>query len=100
LKAVLHIVASSAETIGAFNTGFDTVNLHRPTVAVGVAVTHVRCGESGAPRDDGGLLQHPEDLVVRLQRRDHDVLPGDECPLHVAAQVEFESKLCRRFMML
>jgi len=28
-----HIVVSSAETIGAFNTGFDTVNLHRPTAA-------------------------------------------------------------------
>jgi hypothetical protein len=24
------MVASSAETIGAFNTGFDTVNLHCP----------------------------------------------------------------------
>jgi len=33
LKAVHHILASSAETIGAFNTGFDTVNLHRPTAA-------------------------------------------------------------------
>jgi hypothetical protein len=31
LKAFHHIVASSAETIGAFNTGFDTVNLHRLT---------------------------------------------------------------------
>jgi len=31
LKAVHHIVASSAEIIGAFNTGFDTVNLRRLT---------------------------------------------------------------------
>jgi hypothetical protein len=31
LKAVYHILVSSAETIGAFNSGFDTVNLHRPT---------------------------------------------------------------------
>jgi len=31
LKAVNEILLSSAETIGAFNTGFDTVNMHRPT---------------------------------------------------------------------
>ena len=31
MKAVHHIVASSAETIGAFNTGFDTVNVNRLT---------------------------------------------------------------------
>jgi hypothetical protein len=31
LKAVLDIRDSSAENIGAFNTGFDTVNLHCPT---------------------------------------------------------------------
>ena len=28
---VHHILVSSAETRRAFNTGFDTVNLHRPT---------------------------------------------------------------------
>jgi len=27
-----HIKVLSAEAIGAFNTGFDTVNLHRPTM--------------------------------------------------------------------
>ena len=32
LKAVYEIPVSSAETVGAFNTGFDTVNLHRPTI--------------------------------------------------------------------
>jgi len=32
LKAVHHIVASSAETIGDVNTGVKTVNLHRPTI--------------------------------------------------------------------
>jgi hypothetical protein len=31
MKAVHHILVSSAETRRAFNTGFDTVNLHRPT---------------------------------------------------------------------
>jgi len=31
LKAVHHIVASSAETMGAFNTGSDRINLHRLT---------------------------------------------------------------------
>jgi len=28
-KPVYHIILSSAETTGAFNTGFDIVNLHR-----------------------------------------------------------------------
>jgi hypothetical protein len=32
LKAVHHILVSSAETRRAFNSSFDTVNLHRPTV--------------------------------------------------------------------
>jgi hypothetical protein len=32
LKALHHIVASSAETTGAFNLGFDILNLHRPTM--------------------------------------------------------------------
>jgi hypothetical protein len=32
LKAVHHILISSAETRRAFNSGFDRVNLHRPTV--------------------------------------------------------------------
>jgi hypothetical protein len=34
LKAVRHVKVSSAETIGAFNTGSDTGNLHRPTTAM------------------------------------------------------------------
>jgi len=33
MKAVQHIVVSSADTIGAFNTGFGRVNLHPPTTA-------------------------------------------------------------------
>ena len=33
LKAVHHIVASSTETRGAFDTGFDSVNLHHSTTA-------------------------------------------------------------------
>jgi NADPH-dependent 2,4-dienoyl-CoA reductase/sulfur reductase-like enzyme len=31
VKAGYHILVTRAETIGAFNTGFDTANLHRPT---------------------------------------------------------------------
>ena len=31
MKAVYHVLVSSAETKGAFNTGFAPVNLHRPT---------------------------------------------------------------------
>jgi hypothetical protein len=32
LKAVFDVVVSITDTMGAFNTGFETVNLHRPTV--------------------------------------------------------------------
>ena len=31
------MLVSSTESLGAFNAGFDTVNLHRPTVAVHAA---------------------------------------------------------------
>jgi hypothetical protein len=41
LKAVHQILVSSAETRRGFNSGFDTVNLHRPT------------GVRGAGRLDG-----------------------------------------------
>jgi hypothetical protein len=40
LKAFQHIVASSAETIGAFNAGFETVNLHRPAGVQGLTLVH------------------------------------------------------------
>jgi hypothetical protein len=41
LKATRQIEASSAETIGGFNTGFDAVHLHRPPSAetVGAFIT-------------------------------------------------------------
>jgi len=32
LKAVYHILVSNAVIVGAFSTGFDTVNLHGPTM--------------------------------------------------------------------
>ena len=35
MKAVLHVIVSSAETIGAVNTGFVTVSLHCPTEGTG-----------------------------------------------------------------
>jgi hypothetical protein len=34
LKAVHHISVSSAATRRAFNSGFDAVNLHRPTTVL------------------------------------------------------------------
>jgi hypothetical protein len=34
LKAVFYLLVSSAETMGAFNTGFDTPSLDRPTSAI------------------------------------------------------------------
>jgi hypothetical protein len=64
LKDVHHIVASSAETVGAFKTGCDTVNLHGPT-RVGV-------DDEDAPRGAAGLeVRH----------------------LGVPAQLEFGSKI-------
>jgi hypothetical protein len=36
LKALQDIIVPSAESIGVFNTGFNTVNLHHPTLVVGV----------------------------------------------------------------
>ena len=33
------IIVSSAETIGALNSGFEPVNLHRPTLVFGGAMT-------------------------------------------------------------
>jgi hypothetical protein len=44
LKAVHHILVSSAETWRAFNSGFDTVNLHRPAAAAAAAAA--RCCRS------------------------------------------------------
>ena len=32
IEAVSHVIVSSAEAIGAFITGIDTVDLHRPTM--------------------------------------------------------------------
>jgi hypothetical protein len=43
LKAVHLLLVSSAETRRAFNSSFDTVNLHRPTKGGEVGVTGV-CG--------------------------------------------------------
>jgi hypothetical protein len=43
---VYDIMVSSAITIGAFNTGLETVSLHRPTlgrICTGSSVIHVSC---------------------------------------------------------
>jgi hypothetical protein len=39
LNAVHHTLVSSVETYGGFKTGFDTGNLHSPTVAVPLFLT-------------------------------------------------------------
>ena len=55
---VRHIVASSAETIGAFNTGFDTVSLHRPAVRQTMAPNPAEASVPGGylyPRMDPDL---------------------------------------------
>ena len=54
------VFVSSAETNGAFHTGFDTVNLHRPTggrqgVSVGVVD-----GGGGGPFVDADTVFFPE----------------------------------------
>jgi len=43
-KVFHHIVASSAESVGALNTGLDTVNLRRPTLFSRIGG---RCGLNG-----------------------------------------------------
>ena len=57
LKAVNHIVASSAETIGAFNTtGFNSVNLHRPTSSSGVGAAAGAVADSSTADTAGGPM--------------------------------------------
>jgi len=56
LKAVHHILASSAETIGAFNTGFDTVILHRPTL-----------DEAGAEHNESAVVNSASAMRVAPQ---------------------------------
>jgi len=41
MKAAYDIVVSSAESIGAFNAGFDNVNLHGPTTVPSKLATEV-----------------------------------------------------------
>jgi hypothetical protein len=57
MKPLYHIMLSSAETIGSLNTGFETVNLQRPTglnelgpppKGSGVVRRPVRCGDTAA----------------------------------------------------
>ena len=64
LKAIHHIVASSAETMGAFDTGFDRVNLHRLTMRADSprdptsSSLHDMYGPSVAPARQGLTLVH------------------------------------------
>ena len=53
LKAVYHIVVSSAETTGAFNTGVETVNLHR-----------LPFHQNGSVEVSGSRLRLHKDVVV------------------------------------
>jgi len=84
LKAAYHILVSGAETMGAFNTGFETVNLHRPT------------GGS----DDAESLARIHIKVLMVFKQFEESLSRDGCAaicirgaLHVAAQVEIEIKV-------
>jgi len=49
LNAFHHILVSSAETISAFITGFDTVNLHRPTAGDAPRAVPVALGDTAQP---------------------------------------------------
>ena len=55
LKVVNHVLVSSAETKGAFNTGFDTVNLQRPTEGERLGVAHQLLAALGERRDGVAL---------------------------------------------
>ena len=121
LKAVHHILVSSeySATIGALNTGFDTVNLHRPTAVLG-ALGHVsrvprvrftavagaaltRRSRLGVAGDDAliGVSAKPVASALRcrgvciaaqVQRRGSEAAVGWNFIHDVVAQVEFESK--------
>ena len=41
---MLHVQASGAETVGGFNTGFDTINLNRPTLCWLLATNWLQIG--------------------------------------------------------
>ena len=62
MKAVHHVLVSRAETIGTFNTGFDTVNLHRPA-AVQHAQEVVFFAQDA--RDDVVLVEVADDAQPR-----------------------------------
>jgi len=53
------MVASSAETTGAFNTGFDRVNLHRPTTR-GAAPT-----QYSVPVMMASMVMEPSSRVIQ-----------------------------------
>jgi hypothetical protein len=66
LKAFDHIVASSAESIGTYNTGCESVKLHRPTVLVRQRqrVCHRgRCDEVRAHEQPPALLAQARHIV-------------------------------------
>jgi hypothetical protein len=79
LKAVHHIVVSSAETRRTFNSGFDTGNLHRPIEVYGP--THFidisDGGEGAAPGDASRTRTRTPSTELRdmfLERRHRSVL--------------------------
>jgi len=57
LKAVPHIVVSSADTTGAINTGFETVNLHRPTRCWAAAAAASRSSCTRCSRSPGAYTR-------------------------------------------
>ena len=78
LKAVNHIIVSSAEPIGPFNAGFDTVNLHRTTEVRKCSDRGGIAPTTAASPAHEGLLEHM--LHQRMSVELETLLISDMCP--------------------
>jgi len=100
LKSVHRILASSTETIGAFNTGFDSFNLYCPTVAAGASHTATAEeiampfeGDSTVPKEQSmaSKEREPDPPASPLRLATHELAAA--LSRGVVAQVEIESEV-------
>jgi hypothetical protein len=85
LKAAQHIIASNADSICTFNTGFDSSNLHRPTKWIVLRAQNPGSGAQNPPdvgvfgakvsHDLGEfVVQRPAQLGLRAAHEQFDLL--------------------------
>jgi hypothetical protein len=72
MKAIHYIVVSSAKTMGAFNTDFDTSNLHGPTW---LTRNTAACLSMAAPWDDPPITRglHSSPFQLNLSSSVHRI---------------------------